>query len=257
MDTNSENSTNQINEIAKLVEVLNIAKKINPNTSSTVAYGKLFGIEDCDEIMLTEAKYEILTIIKKAKENLINSRSNNTKKSVDLLNQTSNIFASINLSDSYGILNNFKDYCQKLYDSMIYIEEFYGQLFNEKLLPDAKIQELLSQIDDLINDLNKADIDNDFKNIIVQELLKLQQSMYKYKIYGNAGIENIICELTGKIILKINNPEVITEQEQNILEKVLSFIINTNNIISFSENISKIAANATPLLLTMFNNFVN
>lgn len=80
--------------------------------------------------------------------------------------------------------------------------------------------------------------------------------MYKYKIYGNDGIENIISELMGKIILKTNDAEIITEQEKNILKKILNFITNTNNIIKFSENATTIAANTAPLLLTVYNSII-
>ncbi|BCN31681.1 hypothetical protein [Anaeromicropila herbilytica] len=255
MDTYSENTEMQTNEIAEILEILNLASKATNSNSAIVVYGQIFNINNCDSIKLSEAKYEIITVIKKAKDNLATMSAKNSRN-IELLDKVLTTFSSINTTDNENTVSNFRITCRELCNSLIYIEELYSEKFNKKKLSEKVIQELLTEIDELINDIKNADIESNFKNLFIQELQKLQLAMYKYKIYGNDGIENIISELMGKIILKTTDPEVITDQEKNIVRKILNFVANTNNIIKFSENATTIATNSAPLLLTMLNNII-
>lgn len=164
MDTNLEDNEEQTNELAKIIEILDLASKTNTN-SADLAYGKILNINNCDSIKLSEAKYEIITIIKKAKDNLATMSAKNTKN-IELLDKILNIFSSINLTDSSITVSNFKSECSNLYASLIYIEEFYSEKFNQKKLSEKVIQELLTEIDTLINDVKLANIESNLKNYL-------------------------------------------------------------------------------------------
>jgi hypothetical protein len=247
----------EINDVKKIIQLLENASEISEySISASEYYAKLFGIEkQFDEVKLIEIKFEMLSLLDKAIKNMLKMDGKN-EKSIALLKNTQVLLAAIHIKDDSSQIHNFKAKCKELSGKLELVEERYGGSYNQNILSDEKLTEISKQIDDLVKEIQTTEIDMSFKAILTDELLNMQYSIKKYKIYGSDSIQDATYLFLGKVLLNINKTENATETEKTIFKKIISFITNVNHVIKFGENVAMIASVSSPALLTLLDKLV-
>lgn len=242
------------NDLKKVLILLNNVYEISEfSLSASEYYTKVFEKEKLlDEIELTKAKYEVLSLLDKAIKNFYKIDGKN-EKAIALINSIQVQIASIKIDDDNLKLSKFRDKCNELSGKLELIEERYGGYFNQKVLTDDKLDSISNQINDLINEIKDTEIDKEFKRVLMDELLNMQYMIKRYNVYGNDVLQDATYQLFGKFLFNIKYTDNATEPEKTIFRKIIEFVSNVNHIIKFGENVVSIASTSSPILLALLD----
>lgn len=252
-----------INEIKTIINFLNIIYEtpthnlsMGISINATDFYSTIFAYpEKLNSITLVKLKLDYINLIERAVRNLNNS-GRNYSKALDTLYSIQAYISEFSTDDTINKLDKIKAASGGYKERLELFEEIYAEKFEEKLIDNKKIQELDNQLQNLINELKTTDIDDNFKFILMENLLNIQYCIQKYNILGIQGVRNEINRLTGTMFMNIGDPENSTPTEKNIFKRILEFIKSGNEIVKLGENICKIGQLASPAIITLVDNLV-
>ena len=120
----------------------------------------------------------------------------------------------------------------------------------EKELKEEDLASIKDGIAELIEIIENATIDADFKKELVANLKNLVIAIQEYEIFGSAQINSLIQKSVGQTVLSSQRLER-TEENINLVNHVLSKMRDFNTIISFSTTVHHavpLIASATTLI---------
>jgi len=111
---------------------------------------------------------------------------------------------------------------------------------HEKTLDQDQLQELLASVQGLMGDVLAGDIDLKLKEIIVDLLHGIEESIFEYKIRGAASLQKTLERTIGTIRYNYNLFQ--SKEEDPFVKRLWDIMVKINDLTTFGLN--------TPLLLT-------
>lgn len=221
--------------------------------SSNLFYSQIFKCPDpLDSITLTQLKMDYVNIIDRAIKNLGNSN----RKAIAIFCEIQSLIADFTLKDDTQQLLNIQAQCKKYKDKLELFEEAYGDKYNEIVINDKKLKDLEDQLNQLIDEVKKVEIDEKFKNLLLYNLVNMQICIHKYSILGISSIKDEMNKLAGAILLNMGDTKNSTASEKNILKSILGFIKNANDVVKFGENINMIGQVVIPAFIQLIDDII-
>lgn len=178
----------------------------------------------------------------------IEEKLKRTSRSINILRELQGKIANLNLRDDDNIIRDFQIFCNRILENLELLEENYAEQLNTPVVSDSDLVKIVSQLNDLVEDIKTSNINNDFKVSIIKNLNDLKLSIDKYSILGVEGIKDDINKLSGAIFLGIKNPNCVQDEDISILKKIIDVIDNANSIFDFGGHFTQIGTAITPLI---------
>ena len=107
-------------------------------------------------------------------------------------------------------------------------------------IDDEKIDDIRDKILQLINEINDLSISNDLKEIVIDNLERVDLMIDDHKLYGIEGVKGAVEKGFGNIMLNNELSELSSNdfEVKETLKKVLNLFGTINTIISFSKNVA-------------------
>ena len=113
-----------------------------------------------------------------------------------------------------------------------------GKALNEP--SSEKINDILSNVQDLICNLQESNIDVNLKRTLIQKLKKIETALHHYQVFGVVELKQVTEQSLGEMIIiaeklpKHDVPEVIKD---NVM-KVIDVLSKCNSVYTLAEKIS-------------------
>ncbi|WP_252246718.1 hypothetical protein [Clostridium sp. ZBS4] len=123
-------------------------------------------------------------------------------------------------------------------------------------IEEETIFEFREKILQLISEINDLSINDDLKNVVIDNLNQVDLMIDNYKLYGIDGIKSAVENGVGSIIL---NKELSEETSRNVKLKetlitVLNLLGNINTVVTFTKNVVPIVIEASDIAKKLFLN---
>ncbi|HEY0459237.1 MAG TPA: hypothetical protein VGC97_08890, partial [Pyrinomonadaceae bacterium] len=118
--------------------------------------------------------------------------------------------------------------------------------FSEKVVDEETLLKIDSEIRELYEEINKAEINQNLKIVLLELLEAMHQAIHEYRIRGINSLKDSIALIIGKIIM---NEELIKTQSKEVTKvgkivnkfiAVYSFAADTVQLLGASEIITKL-----------------
>lgn len=148
------------------------------------------------------------------------------------------------LSGPWGsIINSFDE---ATIDGLRFCNAILESELSSVSIQDSQIDTWLSQIEDLLKDVNSSDVPEDLKVFFTEHLERLRRALHQYWIFGISGIEFELERSIGAGFIKRN--EIRSCDNQTIVKKIFCFFGALADVITASEGVRSIADIAFKLL---------
>lgn len=115
--------------------------------------------------------------------------------------------------------------------------------FHEEVLDQDKLQELLVSVQDLIKDTLAGDIDPKLKEIIIDLLRGVEESILEYKIRGAESLQKNLERTIGAIRYNYNFFQ--GKEEDQIVKRLWNIMVKINDLTTFGLNTPQLLAGTT------------
>lgn len=237
MSTESIEVSND-NIIGALYNIIYKLKNTDGENSEDI-FSKVFSLDKNDKAAIMNSYAELFKMCNLAIEQIEQFQPKNIVKYKGILNNVIEGFSKIYFNASPGSvrdgMDEFESYFNKEMMTSIEICAYYlSEQSNEICIEDEKIQELIEEINGLIQEILKSELNKDLKRILVYQLNNVRESLLKYKLFGAEGIINNIATTLGTLMLNIEKAN--DKQSKFTLKNIFGFIGKVNAIISFKSN---------------------
>ncbi|MCB6610926.1 hypothetical protein V3C10_15075 [[Clostridium] symbiosum] len=121
---------------------------------------------------------------------------------------------------------------------------------NDELAPEdvetEKISRFAQQVQELIKDVKQSIIDEELKNLILQDLCGVGDKLTKYMVLGMDAVYESVKSTVGALMM--NYRDDFTEDEKGVIRKVLCLMGTFNTEFGFVKNVSMLTSAAIKLL---------
>ena len=150
----------------------------------------------------------------------------------------------VNLSNSWtSIINSFDESTIK---TLRFCSEILEKQLSSHFIPESQINKWLSQIEDILKDVNSSDVPEDLKVFFMLHLERLRRALHQYWIFGISGIEVELERSIGAALIK--RQEIRSCNDLALVNKIVSFVAALADAITVTEGVKAIAEFAGKLL---------
>lgn len=174
-------------------------------------------------------------LVLNAKEEVMMLNSKSQDAYIEPLNNVQEALARVEVKKNGSGFYNFKTYMDNTkMTSLKYCAIALSDKSDAKELADEQIREIEESIEQHIETISKMSIDDELKTSLINNLLKINKMIVKYKIYGNDGINEIIERSVGQVM--VNAKKDANKEEKAALSDFLEGLSKVHNVIKFSKD---------------------
>ncbi|MCQ4696252.1 hypothetical protein NE452_01845 [Paeniclostridium sordellii] len=226
------------NVIGRLYEL--VVKLRNSSTNnSDEAFAEVFDIDSKDNVQIFLCYSNLFRLCDES-ISLIDKYYPNKPSLKKHIENTMKALSKIEFN-GYNGMNNFNSYLTS--DTLTGLEtiSLIAQC-TEKTLSDDKLSELSKDINSMLDDILKSNMNESLKCILSDRLIDILKILKNYEIYGSEKVVKSIESSIGAIYL--NQPNIKNDSEKNlckdILLKLTSFVTFLSDSVPLIEYIEKL-----------------
>lgn len=243
------------NPASRLIDILGRARNVKPETGVTprAAWCSVFDISNVDS---DEALFSVLECLV-ALRRLFN-------ETVDLLKQAHNIDEELFVTpverlarvvDLNKLHADWEDYWRYIHPtdihSLHYCEHFLAghpeQQENE--IPDAELQEILSEINNLYESIMALSLPIELKKTLLDLIQEIRKAIHLYRVNGAEAFRDALTRSMGIIVA---NKETLEEnKEVGEVQSLMNMLVRIDKMYTFAMKVKPLleaAANIVPAL---------
>ncbi|QNO14355.1 hypothetical protein HYG86_05990 [Alkalicella caledoniensis] len=229
------------NVVGRLYNI--IEKIINSTGNAETALSQVFELDEDDTASIFSNYAELYRMALEGKKQVDKHSPKSLKKYLNTLDSVIDGLSKIYFNASRNSLNNGLDKFKTHFDvrlmtSLEYCAEYLSNMSDEVIIQDEKVKELISDIENMIENISVSNINKELQQIVVFQLNNVRESLLKYKLFGAEGIKNGISATLGTLIL--NRDKVNSEKEKGVVEEIFKTINKINSIVSLGSNGTKL-----------------
>ncbi len=105
----------------------------------------------------------------------------------------------------------------------------------EKEIPQKDLAELSKKLGKLVDEVNAADLDAEFKSFLVTKLAAVGAAINNYRFFGAAGIRSAMAVVVGELVL---DPPVMKGEakSKSFLRRALDTFKDINAVVTFARH---------------------
>ncbi|MEK5052059.1 hypothetical protein MHH96_01200 [Niallia sp. FSL K6-0212] len=235
------------NPSSKLYHLLKEISELPMDTSWEKAIAQIFEVDPEDMTEIFNRYVSMLNLFREVEVIVNENERLCTPVSTEHLSRVRYALIELNMNGTIRECKNILKY--DTLTAMYYLSENISIYFKieEKEIDSSKINDLISQLDNLIADIKNSELPKDLKSLLNRNLIKIKQSLDYYFVSGIEGIRDALESTIGSIIY--NSQIVQPEYEDNTMQNVFKFMSRLNDFVSSVNGVKDIIAPITMLLL--------
>lgn len=245
--------TKIISSAQKLHEILEQAYEQNiPDPNSTPAsqvWAEVLNANPQNISDIVEKFSELIQLIGDVKDDIKKLEERNHQKYLKTISKIQDILLLNNpLQGSWSSIKN------SLNEDLLSFLAMCGELLETrnkgaKEITPEELDILRKQINDLIDNIVKSDIDSETKNFLIEKLHELEQVILKCQIRGTTLVKKVNNQIFGEIITFIaENCLKLSNNSKETIKQVLEFSAKLNGALSLGEKIPHLVEGIKHLL---------
>lgn len=226
------------NSLARLCILISKLKESNSSNPYTT-FSSIFEVDENNLLEVMTAYSDLMQLCNNS-NNIVDKYCPNKELAKKHISNIIYSLSKINFNDSFG-MNGFKNNLSE--SSLASLEMLCTMLPSDgEILSSDKLNEIYENINSISNDINRSNINNVLKEILIDRIEDILLIIRKYKIHGTNELIKCIETSIGSICA--NHSNIKTEEEislcRNILSKLSKSIACINENIPLIEFASKV-----------------
>ena len=228
-------SKNSLARLCILTSKLKESNSSNPN----IAFSRIIEVNENNLLEVMTAYSDLMQLCNNS-NNIVDKYCPNKELAKKHISNIMYSLSKINFSDSLG-MNSFK---HSLSDSSLSSLEMLCTMLpsDGEILSSDKLNKIYENINSISNEINRSNINNELKEILIDRIEDILLIIRKYKIHGTNELIKSLETSIGSICT--NQTNIKTEEEvslcKNILSKLSKSITCINQNIPLIEFASKV-----------------
>ncbi len=230
------------NSAARLLNLIKTGKAIDRNLFIHEAWSKLLSIPKDDKSLLFKRLGKTISLTLEVRKDI--EALSISKEDIALYlrwwGPVHSAFHGTTLEMKWDqFLNRLKD------DTILSLEFCASTLSKEKpekTIEKEKIQSILKEIDNLIDEIENTDLEQPLQNYLLEHLRNIKNALEEYKICGIAAIESRINEIIGSAF---TNKIEIKKQRHPVCKKFRRIVTDISIIITLVTGVPQLTDNVS------------
>jgi hypothetical protein len=236
------------NPAGRLYFILDSFRNHEDKTSIGNAWANVFELksEETGDILL--AISEVVKLTEEAKKQIL-AQDVNHKIYLRPFIEIQKIFA---LSHGHTLQNARPSLSDKVMSELEYSDDLLSRTIGENIIEEETLDELLFSVDELFEEVNKSNLPQDLKKLILNNLNNISWAVKHYKIHGAMGLKEAVDSAVGSfVIYSIYEHEIVEENDKEILAKYGKVITKAMSIVADAYTLLQLTAGAVNDLLPL------
>lgn len=226
------------NSASRLHAILSAVFAYTPEAKMQNVWQELFKLKKNDLYKISLIQPRLIKLANEVGEQ-IESISHLQKKDIYLkyVNQIADALYRL------GHIHNVQQLHQAINDNLLDSLHICSDLLNsnsihEYLLGDDELEELRKEVDNLIKQIEKLNLENEFKETLLSIILELIYAIDFYRIHGYEGFRVYTERFLGNLLLNKSNFESLKNDNDSkeVLAGVFRIFDQTNKFVEFAKN---------------------
>jgi hypothetical protein len=236
----------QENPAAKLHTLLDSAKK-KGNQNFRFTWANVFDIEQNDTSALLEKYNSLLNLYFSTKKIITENERLNNEKNIKYINLIGQALGLINFN------NNTSQFISiltpEVMTALYYLSENISFIYDlpDSLISDDQLKEILEEVEELIFNITDSNLPPDVKQILVNNLYNIKESLHSYFITGIDGVRESLERSIGSTVM--NNQVIAPEVENENVKGFFNVMLKINEIVSTLNGAKELIAPLTKFFL--------
>lgn len=226
------------NSASRLHAILSAVFAYTPEAKMQNVWQELFKLKKNDLYKISLIQPRLIKLANEVGEQ-IESISHLQKKDIYLkyVNQIADALYRL------GHIHNVQQLHQAINDNLLDSLHICSDLLNsnsihEYLLGDDELEELRKEVDNLIKQIEKLNLENEFKETLLSIILELRYAIDFYRIHGYEGFRVYTERFLGNLLLNKSNFESLKNDNDSkeVFAGVFRIFDQTNKFVEFAKN---------------------
>lgn len=233
------------NPAGRLLNILEEAKKINPQTPSLQGWCHLLNIKQEDGYLLVGRIGKVFGLADEIFTELSKRKNANIKRQNAWVKQFETALTNTQLSGLFGSFSN--SVSDSILDYLSMTSEILSMSNPQPVMPQDKLQLIAEQAEELISLIESSDIPKSLQDYMLHQLKKICIAVDEYQITGASDLIDIVEGTIGKFVI---HPELREASKSNsVSSKFWSFMYNTATVMAIVSAPLQITSSASDLEL--------
>ncbi|MCP3791218.1 hypothetical protein [Pseudomonas sp. N2-11] len=186
------------NPTGRLLDLMTTAQTIHDNAVTSEAWAKIFQCDSSDTVGLFQALAKLLLLVEEARQATQEFIPGDKTIFLEPFAAVENMLRHPHMGSSWS------SYKRNLTESVMQGLRFGSHAlafsYPEKSLDESQIKDLLTSLNELLEDCLKADLPQALKTLFAQNLESLRRALVTYRISGPLGLQDELDRISGAIL---------------------------------------------------------
>lgn len=219
-----------MNSAARLNTLLTVARGTNASRARQ-GWATVLDVDPADTVALLNGMSQMLSLIRQAEVDLQRLKGHNTDLHLEALREIEAAFGVVDLNESWG--NVLQRLEQSAVRALAYTGEALRVATGASQVPQATLQQLSAHLEDLIEEVEEADVDEELRREMLRYLNFARRALVEYRIRGIEGLREAR-DLNLAIFLRAYPTAQDSRKAATALKSLWNFLSELDTAISLT-----------------------